>query len=126
VFDVISSHFFVESATHDLATALTFARKCASVGRGDALVLLSFLQHATLWNCHDLAVRCLAMREGTIEDFLSNVGLTLTDAQVRTAPGRRPAAGGGRGLRRRRDRVGRAGAARMRCTVRRPRRAPAS
>ncbi len=90
-FDVVSSHFFVESATHDVDTARTFARNYASVGRGDALVLLSFLQHATLWDCHGFTVRCLGVREGMIEDFLSNVGLTLADAQVRSAAGRRPA-----------------------------------
>lgn len=90
-FDAISSHFFIESATPDEATALTFARNYASVGQADALVLLSFLQHADSWDCDGVAVQCVQMHEGMIEQFLATAGLPLAGAMLRTAAGRRPA-----------------------------------
>ena len=90
-FDAISSHFFVESATHDAVTAQTFASNYASVGRRDALVLLSFLQHADSWDCDGFAVPSLRENEGMIEAFLRTSGLSLRDATIRTAAGRQPA-----------------------------------
>lgn len=90
-FDAISSHFFVESATPDEATALTFASNYASVARPDALVLLSFLQHADSWDCDGFTVASLRVHEGMIEAFLQTSGLSLRDASIRTAAGRQAA-----------------------------------
>ena len=90
-FDAISSHFFVESATPDAATALTFATNYASAGRPDALVLLSFLQHADSWDCDGYPVPSLQVHEGMLESFLAGAGLTLHDAALRTAAGRQSA-----------------------------------
>ncbi len=90
-FDGVSSHFFVESATPDEATARMFARNYASVGQPDALVLLSFLQHADSWDCDGFPVPSLQVHEGMLETFLASAGLTLRDAAIRTAAGRQTA-----------------------------------
>lgn len=90
-FDAVSSHFFIESATPDAATALAFARNYATVGRPGALVLLSFLQHADSWDCDGFPVPSLQVHEGMIEGFLAEAGLRLADAALRTAAGRQSA-----------------------------------
>jgi hypothetical protein len=91
-FDAISSHFFVESATPDAATALTFARNYAALGRSGTLALLSFLQHADSWDCDGHPVPSLRVHERMIEAFLATAGLALQDAEIRTAAGRQAAA----------------------------------
>ena len=90
-FDAVSSHFFVESATPDERTALRFASNYAAVGVPDALVLLSFLQHADSWDCDGFPVPSLQVHEGMLEAFLARAGLTLRDAAIRTAAGRQAA-----------------------------------
>lgn len=90
-FDAVSSHFFVESATPDEQTARTFASNYAALGRPDALVLLSFLQHAESWDCDGIPVASLQVHEGMIEGFLATAGLPLRDTSIRTAPGRQTA-----------------------------------
>lgn len=91
-FDVVSSHFFVESATGDRAEALALLRNFSGLASPDALVLLSFLQHAQSWDCAGVAVTSLQVHEDMIESFLRTGGLTLAQAAVRTARGRQPAA----------------------------------
>jgi hypothetical protein len=86
-FDAVSSHFFVESATPDLAKARAFVRNYAQLGRHQALVLLSFLQHADTWDCAGSPVPSLRVDEGMIEAFLAAEGLALDDIAVRTAAG---------------------------------------
>ena len=90
-FDAVSSHFFVESATPDEHTALTFASNYASVAQPDALVLLSFLQHAESWDCDGFPVASLQVHEGMIERFLATAGLTLAEVTMQTAAGRQTA-----------------------------------
>ena len=90
-FDVVSSHFFVESATPDEAEALTFVRNYAPLAGSDAVVLLSFLQRADAWDCDGVAVPSLQVHEGMIESFLASGGISLDDAAIQTAAGRQPA-----------------------------------
>ena len=90
-FDAVSSHFFVESATPDAQTALAFASNYAAVGVPDALVLLSFLQHADSWDCNGVQVPSLQVHEGMIETFLASAGLRLGDTEIATAAGRQSA-----------------------------------
>ncbi len=91
-FDVVSSHFFVESATPDEAEALTFVRNYAPLAGSQAVVLLSFLQRADAWDCDGVAVPSLQVHEGMIEHFLQAGGISLDDAAIQTAAGRQPAA----------------------------------
>ena len=91
-FDVVSSHFFVESATPDEAEALTFVRNYAGLAAGDAVVLLSFLQRADAWDCDGVAVPSLQVHEGMIESFLRSRGnraLTTRRSRRRQAASRR-------------------------------------
>ena len=90
-FDVVSSHFFVESATAHEAEARAFVRNYAALGRHEALVLLSFLQHADSWDCDGVPVASLRVHEGMIEGFLRGGGLNLEAVRIATAPGRRSA-----------------------------------
>lgn len=90
-FDVLSSHFFVESATPDEAEARDLVRNYAPLCRSDALVLLSFLQHADTWDCAGEPVASLRVHEDMIEGFLRSGGLGLDDAVVGTAPAQQPA-----------------------------------
>lgn len=87
-FDAVSSHFFVESATSDEAEARAFVRNYASLGGRDALVLLSFLQHADSWDCDGFPVASLPVHEDMIEAFLRAEGLALDDIAIQTAAGR--------------------------------------
>jgi hypothetical protein len=91
-FDAVSSHFFVESATPHLAEARTFVRNYAQLGRREALVLLSFLQHADTWDCAGSPVPSLRVHEDMIQTFLEAEGLALDDVAVKTAAGRQAAA----------------------------------
>ncbi len=91
-FDVVSSHFFVESATPDEAEALAFVRSYAPLAGSEAVVLLSFLQRADAWDCDGVAVPSLQVHEGMIESFLRAGGISLDDATIRTAAGRQAAA----------------------------------
>lgn len=91
-FDAVSSHFFVESATGDRAEALGFVRNYAPLARPDALVLLSFLQRASSWDCDGFPVTSLPVDESTIESFLCSGGLKLRAARITTAPSQQPAA----------------------------------
>jgi hypothetical protein len=86
-FDAVSSHFFVESATAHLAEARTFVQNYAQLGGRDALVLLSFLQHADTWDCAGSPVPSLRVHEGMIQAFLEAAGLALDDVAVQTAAG---------------------------------------
>ncbi len=91
-FDVVSSHFFVESATGDRAESLAMLRNFSGLGRREALVLLSFLQHAHSWDCAGVAVTALQVHEDMIESFLEAGGLAVRDAVIQTARGRQAAA----------------------------------
>ena len=45
-------------------------RNFSGLGRREALVLLSFLQHAHSWDCAGVAVTSLQVHEDMIESFL--------------------------------------------------------
>jgi hypothetical protein len=90
-FDAVSSHFFVESATSDEATARRFVRNYAGLARPGALLLLSFLQHADSWDCDGVAVPSLRVHEDMIVDFLRSEGIALDDPALLTAAGRQAA-----------------------------------
>jgi hypothetical protein len=85
-FDVVSSHFFSESATDDRAELLDLLGKVARLGRQGATVLLSFLCRSHGYCVDGQQFPAFPLDEDSVLEMLGEAGVSLVDPQVRAAP----------------------------------------
>ncbi len=85
-FDVVSSHFFAESATEDRDELLDLLGKIARLGRRGATVVLSFLCRSHGYRVDGQEFPAFPLEEDSVLEVLEEAGLSLVDPQVRAAP----------------------------------------
>lgn len=90
-YDVVSSHFFAESATNDQDDFLDLLRKLGRLGRPGAVVLLSFMCRSAGYRIADRDFPAVSVDEERILDDLRRAGLDLVDPVLTTAPTEDPA-----------------------------------
>jgi NNMT/PNMT/TEMT family protein len=90
-YDVVSSHFFAESATSDEGDFLDLLRKVGGLGRPGAIVLLSFMCRSAGYRIAHQDFPAISVDEEGILDDLRRAGLDLVDPVLSTAPTEDPA-----------------------------------
>ena len=85
-FDIVSSHFFAESATDHREELLDLLGKIARLGRRGATVVLSFLcrSHGYRVDCQEFPA--FPLEHDSVLEVLGEAGLTLVEPQVRATP----------------------------------------
>jgi hypothetical protein len=90
-FDVVSSHFFAESATDDEQELLSLLRKVGRVGRPGAVVLLSFMCRSTGYRIAHQDFPAFDIDEHNVWSYLERAGVDLSDRVLKTVPTEDPA-----------------------------------
>jgi hypothetical protein len=90
-YDVVSSHFFAESATDDEAEFLDLLWKIGRLGRPEATVLLSFMCRSGGYRIGHQSFPAFSIDEDNICDYLERAGIELAEPVVSTAPTEDPA-----------------------------------
>jgi hypothetical protein len=85
-YDVVSCHFFAESATNDERELLDLLEKVGRLGRPGATVLLSFMCRSDGYTVGHCDFPAFSIDEDNVFDYLSRAGLDLGDTALRTAP----------------------------------------
>jgi NNMT/PNMT/TEMT family len=91
LYDVVSSHFFAESATDDEGEFLDLLRTIGRLGRPGASVLLSFMCRSGGYRIGHQSFPAFSIDEDNIVDYLDRAGIELADPAVSTAPTEDPA-----------------------------------
>jgi hypothetical protein len=94
-YDVVSAHFFAESATSDEQELVEFIAKIADLGRPGATVLLSFMCRSDGYTVGLSDFPAFSIDETNVFEYLSRGGLELEEVSFRTAPTEDPASGPG-------------------------------
>jgi hypothetical protein len=90
-YDVVSCHFFAESATNDEADFVAFLEKLGGLGRPGATLLTSFICRSSGYRIHRRDYPAFAIDENSVFHYLELAGLQLQDVEVRTVPAEDPA-----------------------------------
>jgi hypothetical protein len=85
-FDVVSSHFFAESATDDEAELLSLLEKVGRLGKPGATVLLSFMCRSTGYRIAHQDFPAFDIDEHNISSYLERAGVKLLEPVLRTVP----------------------------------------
>ena len=85
-YDVVSSHFFAESATDDEAELLSMLQKVGRLGRPGAVVLLSFMCRSTGYRIAHQEFPAFNVDEQNVWDYLERAGVNFADGVLRTVP----------------------------------------
>jgi hypothetical protein len=83
-YDVVSSHFFAESATSDEDEFLTMLRTVRRLGRPNALMLLSFMTRSAGYRIDGLDFPAFAVDGSNIEGYLERAGIGLDGFAMRS------------------------------------------
>lgn len=83
-YDVVSCHFFAESATDDEGELISFLQKLSALGRPGATLLTSFICRSAGYRIQGRDFPAFAVDESNIFDFLDRAGIDLEDVEVRT------------------------------------------
>lgn len=94
-FDVVSCHFFAESATDDEDELISFLAKLRQLGRPGATLLTSFICHSAGYTIQQRDFPAFCVGEDNIFDLLDRAGVTLEDVEVRTVGAEDPASNPG-------------------------------
>jgi NNMT/PNMT/TEMT family len=89
-YDVVSCHFFAESATSDEADLVEFLSHLAQLGRPGATLLTSFICHSSGYRIHESDFPAFAIDEASVFDYLDRAGVRLHDVEVRSVPAQDP------------------------------------
>jgi hypothetical protein len=85
-YDVVSCHFFAESATNDENELIAFLRKLRRLGRPGATLLASFMCRSAGYTIGQRQFPAFSIDEHTILRYLQQAGIVLQDTQLRTTP----------------------------------------
>ncbi len=85
-YDVVSCHFFAESATNDEAELVDFLRKLGRLGGPEATLLLSFMCKSEGYVIGQRSFPAFSIDEHNVFDYLEQAGLTLEDVELSTTP----------------------------------------
>jgi hypothetical protein len=84
--DVVSCHFFAESATNDEAELVAFLAKLGRLGRPGATLLLSLMCESQGYTIGPSDFPAFSIDESNIFDYLERAGLELEDVELSTTP----------------------------------------
>ncbi|MGH2714249.1 MAG: hypothetical protein ACRDM7_10270 [Thermoleophilaceae bacterium] len=90
-YDVVSSHFFAESATDDEGEFIDLLWKVGRLARPGASVLLSFMCRSGGYRIGHQSFPAFSIDEDNICDYLARAGIELAEPVVSTAPTEDPA-----------------------------------
>jgi hypothetical protein len=85
-YDVVSCHFFAESATSDEAELVTFLQKLGDLGRPGATLLVSFMCRSDGYTIAQKDFPAFSVDEENVFHYLERAGLLLEDFELRTTP----------------------------------------
>lgn len=94
-YDVVSCHFFAESATNDEAELISFLRKLTDLGRPGATLLTSFICRSAGYRISGRDFPAFAIDQNTIFGYLDRAAIKLEDIEVRTVAAENPASSPG-------------------------------
>jgi hypothetical protein len=89
-YDVVSCHFFAESATSDEADLVAFLGKLGELGRPGATLLTSFICRSSGYTIRQRDFPAFGVDESTVFGYLERAGLRLEDVEVRSVPAEDP------------------------------------
>jgi len=89
-YDVVSCHFFAESATDDETEFVSFLGKLRELGRPGATLLTSFICRSAGYTITQQQFPAFAVDESSIFGYLQKAGLQLQDVEVRSVPSEDP------------------------------------
>jgi hypothetical protein len=84
--DVVSCHFFAESATSDEAELVEFLGKLGRLGRPKATLLLSFMCKSDGYTIGQRDFPAFSIDEHNVFGYLEQAGLELEDVELTTTP----------------------------------------
>jgi hypothetical protein len=96
-YDVVSCHFFAESATDDEGELLSFLAKLRQLGRPGATLLTSFICHSAGYTIQQRDFPAFCVDENNVFELLDRAGVTLEDVEMGTVSAEDPASGPGYG-----------------------------
>jgi hypothetical protein len=89
-YDVVSCHFFAESATSDEADLVEFLSHLGQLGRPGATLLTSFICHSSGYRIHQSDFPAFAIDQESVFHYLDRAGVRLRDVEVRSVPAQDP------------------------------------
>jgi hypothetical protein len=89
-YDVVSCHFFAESATNDESDLVEFIARLGELGRPGATLLTSFICHSSGYRIHQRDFPAFAIDEASVFHYLERAGIELSDVQVRSVGAQDP------------------------------------
>jgi hypothetical protein len=89
-YDVVSCHFFAESATDDEADLVAFLQKLGQLGRPGATLLTSFICRSSGYTIQQRDFPAFGIDESSVFRYLERAGLQLEDVEVRSVPAEDP------------------------------------
>jgi NNMT/PNMT/TEMT family len=90
-FDVVSSHFFAESATSDEEEFIAMMRRIPRLGRPGALVFMSFMSGSRGYTVGGADFPGFDLDETTLLGYFRDAGVSLEDLFLRTVAAEDPA-----------------------------------
>lgn len=85
-FDVVSCHFFAESATSDEQELVAFLRTLRGLGRPGATLLTSFICRSRGYTISRRDFPAFSIDEHNIRGYLDEAGIVLEDVELRSVP----------------------------------------
>jgi hypothetical protein len=90
-YDVVSCHFFAESATDDEANVIRFISHLGELGRPGATLLTSFICRSSGYRIHQRDFPAFGIDEASAFHYLQRAGIELRDVQVQSVGAQDPA-----------------------------------
>lgn len=94
-YDVVSCHFFAESATNEETELIAFLGKLGHLGRPGATLLTSFICRSEGYTIGQRDFPAFAVDQSSIFGYLERAGLELEDVEVRSVASEDPASNPG-------------------------------
>jgi hypothetical protein len=89
-YDVVSCHFFAESATNDENDLVAFLAKLGELGRPGATLLTSFICRSSGYTIQQRDFPAFAVDESNVFRYLELAGVQLEDVEVRSVAAEDP------------------------------------
>jgi NNMT/PNMT/TEMT family len=89
-YDVVSCHFFAESATDDEGDLVAFLGKLGALGRPGATLLTSFICRSSGYTIQRRDFPAFGIDESSVHHYLQRAGLRLEDVEVRSVAAEDP------------------------------------
>ena len=89
-YDVVSCHFFAESATSDEDDLVAFIGRLGELGRPGATLLTSFITHSSGYRIHGRDFPAFGIDERSVLHYLEQAGIELCDVELRSVAAQAP------------------------------------